>query len=426
MTKVNVVGIGLDGIAGLSEKVREIIERATLLVGSDRHLSYFPNHHSQRLPLKNFTENISIIRDYINKGCDGVVIIVSGDPLFFGLGRLLLAELPKDVLTFHPHLSSVQLAFNRVKASWHDARVISAHGRSVEELIHALQQGVEKIAVLTDGTNTPNAIAKLIESLNLPSQYQLWVCENLGGDLERIESFSVETLCKDVASSTFAPLNVVVLLRQDREKPLELSALPYFGLPDECFLSFSDRPGLMTKREVRTLVLAELALRPGQIIWDIGAGTGSVSIEIARLFPTSKVYAIEKTAAGSALIAQNCRRFQVENVISIHGNAPDILQTLGETCNTPSGEPSPDRIFIGGSGGNLTEILNVCATKLTSDGIIVLSLATLEHLNTALSWFQSHSWHYQLLQVQLSRSVPIGHLTRFAPLNPVTIVTACH
>ncbi|KYC39278.1 ATP-binding protein [Scytonema hofmannii PCC 7110] len=426
MTKVNVIGIGLDGIAGLSEKVREIIERATLLVGSDRHLSYFPNHQSQRLLLKNFTEDISIIRDYIDKGCDGVVVIVSGDPLFFGLGRLLLTELPKDVLTFHPHLSSVQLAFNRVKASWHDACFISAHGRSVEELIHALQQGVEKIAVLTDGTNTPNAIAKLIQSLNLPSQYQLWVCENLGGDLERVESFSIEVLCRDVAKSTFAPLNVVLLLRQEREKPLNLSALPYFGLPDECFLSFSDRPGLMTKREVRTLVLAELALRPGQIIWDIGAGTGSVSIEIARMFPTSKVYAIEKTAVGSALIAQNCRRFQVENVISIHGNAPDILQTLEEKCNTPGAGQSADRIFIGGSGGNLTEILQICATKLTPDGVIVLSLATLEHLNTALSWFQSHSWHYQLLQVQLSRSVPVGHLTRFAPLNPVTIVTACH
>ncbi|GAB1538735.1 bifunctional cobalt-precorrin-7 (C(5))-methyltransferase/cobalt-precorrin-6B (C(15))-methyltransferase [Scytonema sp. NUACC21] len=425
MTKVNVVGIGLDGAAGLSEKVKQIIEQAALLVGSDRHLSYFPNHPSERLLLKNFTEDISKIRNYLQKGGDGVVVIVSGDPLFFGLGRLLLAELPKDLLTFHPHLSSVQLAFNRVKASWQDARVISTHGRSVEELIHALQQGVEKIAVLTDGTNTPNAIAKLIQSLNLPSQYQLWVCENLGGEDERVQSFPIETLCLDVISnvSTFAPLNVVVLQRQDKEKPLDLTALPQFGVPDDCFLSFSDRPGLMTKREVRTLVLAELSLRPGQIIWDIGAGTGSVSIEIARLFPTSKIYAFEKTAAGSALISQNCRRFQVENVISIHGSAPSVLQTIEEGRDTSGVEERVNRVFIGGSGGHLTAILDTCSTKLSPDGVIVLALATLEHLNTALSWFQSHSWHYQLLQVQLSRSVPIGQLTRFAPLNPVTIVT---
>ena len=180
------------------------------------------------------------------------------------------------------------------------------------------------------------------------------------------------------------------------------------------FLSFSDRPGLMTKREVRILVLGELALKPGQIIWDIGAGTGSVSIEIARLFPSSKIYAIEKTAAGIALISQNCRRFQVENVISIHGTAPDILLV-----------PTPDRIFIGGSGGNLSEILDTYSCCLAPDGVLVLALATLEHLNTAITWLKKHpNWHHQLLQVQLSRSVPVGQLTRFAPLNPVTILTA--
>jgi precorrin-6Y C5,15-methyltransferase (decarboxylating) len=172
----------------------------------------------------------------------------------------------------------------------------------------------------------------------------------------------------------------------------------------------------MTKREVRLLVIGELALKPGQIIWDIGAGTGSVSIEIARLFPTSKVYAIEKTAAGTALISQNCRRFQVENVISIHGNAPEILHAL----------PNPNRIFIGGSGGNLSQILDACS-RLAPSGVLVLALATLEHLNTALDWLKATSnWNYQLLQVQLSRSVPIGNLTRFAPLNPVTIVSATH
>lgn len=170
----------------------------------------------------------------------------------------------------------------------------------------------------------------------------------------------------------------------------------------------------MTKREVRILVLGELALKPGQIIWDIGAGTGSVSIEIARLFPTSKVYAIEKTAAGTALISQNCRRFQVENVISIHGSAPDVLHQL----------PTPERIFIGGSGGNLSQILDACSS-LAPGGVLVMALATLEHLNTALVWLKACSnWHYQLLQVQLSRSVPVGQLTRFAPLNPVTILTA--
>jgi precorrin-6Y C5,15-methyltransferase (decarboxylating) len=193
-----------------------------------------------------------------------------------------------------------------------------------------------------------------------------------------------------------------------------LDALPMLGVPDRSFLSFGDRPGLMTKREVRILVLGELALQPGQIIWDIGAGTGSVSIEIARLFPTSRVYAIEKTAAGTTLIQQNCDRFQVENAISIHGSAPEALYNL----------PAPNRIFIGGSGGNLTEILDTCNSRLTASGRLVLALATLEHLNEALGWLSRQQWDYQLLQVQLSRSVPVGPLTRFSPLNPVTILTA--
>jgi precorrin-6Y C5,15-methyltransferase (decarboxylating) len=213
----------------------------------------------------------------------------------------------------------------------------------------------------------------------------------------------------------FAPLNVVLLLRQSEpaQALLDVDSLPLLGLPDQTFASFSDRPGLMTKREVRILILGELALHPRQIIWDIGAGTGSVSIEIARLCSTSQVYAIEKTAIGSALIEQNCQRIHVKNVVSIHGTAPEILNHL----------PAPNRIFIGGSGGNLTAILDNCEARLTSGGIVVLALATLEHLNTALGWLKLHRWDYHLLQVQLSRSVPVGQLTRFTPLNPVTILT---
>ncbi len=414
VTPVHVVGIGLDGAAGLTDIVRQVVERATLLVGSDRHLSYFPNHPASRLVLGDFIQAVQEIRTHLAKGdtTSCIVVLVSGDPLFFGLGRLLLEELPQEQLTFHPHLSSVQLAFSRVKVPWQDARIISAHGRSLDQLTQALQQGVEKIAVLTDRTNTPKAIAHLLQALDISSTYKFWVCENLGGKDEQVQYVEVDALSQE----EFAPLNVVVLLRQsDRvDQPLDINSLPMLGLPDQVFASFSDRPRLMTKREVRILVLGELALQPEQIVWDIGAGTGSVSIEIARLSDTSQVYAIEKTAIGSALIEQNCRRLQVKNVISIHGSAPDILHQL----------PSPHRIFIGGSGGNLNSILDTCKTQLATDGVVVLALATLEHINTALGWLNSHNWNYRLLQVQLSRSVPVGQLTRFTPLNPVTILTA--
>jgi len=414
MTPVHVVGIGLDGAAGLTDTVRQLVQGATLLVGSDRHLSYFPNLSVPRLVLGDFAQAIRKIRTQMATGDTNsrIVVLVSGDPLFFGLGRLLLEELPREQLTFHPYVSAVQLAFHRIKIPWQDARIISAHGRSLDELIQALQQGVEKIGVLTDGTNTPSAIARLFLALDLSSRYEFWVCENLGGSDERVQRIAVEALLEE----RFAPLNVVVLLRQSdsADQPLDVESLPLLGLPDEKFASFSDRPGLMTKREVRILILGELALQPEQIVWDIGAGTGSVSIEIGRLSETSQVYAIEKTAIGSSLIEQNCRRLQVKNVVSIHGTAPDILQQL----------PEPNRIFIGGSGGNLNSILDTCHACLAPNGIVVLALATLEHLNKALDWLNSYRWEYRLLQVQLSRSVPVGQLTRFTPLNPVTILTA--
>lgn len=414
MTKIHVIGIGLDGAAGLTDSVREIVEKATLLIGSTRHLSYFRSHPAPRLVLGDFKLAITEIRNNLAKSDENysIVVLVSGDPLFFGLGRLLLEELPPEKITFYPHVSAVQLAFSRVKVPWQDAMVISSHGRSLDALTQALQEGLDKIAVLTDGVNTPSAIANLLLALDLSARYEFWVCENLGGMDEKVQFLSVNAVLKEC----FAPLNVVILLRKSEPMDLGINIdhLPILGLSDRTFVSFRDRPGLMTKREIRTLVLGELALQPQQIVWDIGAGTGSVSIEIARLCPTSQVYAIEKTAMGSTLIEQNCRRLQVNNVISIHGNAPDILQNI----------PTPDRIFIGGSGGNLSTILDFCKFKLAPNGIIVLAFATLEHLNQALTWFKEYNWEYKLLQIQLSRSISVAKLTRFTPLNPVTIVTA--
>lgn len=414
-TPIQVIGIGLEGVEGLPATVQQVVDRATVLVGSDRHLSYFPGHSARRIVLKEMGAALEELRHCLEAELEElprIVVLASGDPLFYGIGRLLLAEFPADLLTFHPHPSAIQLAFSRVKVPWQDALLVSAHGRSPELLMQALQQGAAKIAVLTDGVQTPAAIARLLLSLDLPSRYQCWVCENLGGAEERITCWTPEALVEE----TFAALNVVILLRLEAATDsLDLSQLPGLGLPDSAFLSFSDRPGLMTKREVRVLALGELALRSGQVIWDIGAGTGSVSIEMARLFPSSTVYAIEKTAAGIHLIQQNCDRLQVSAVTTIQGTAPEALQNL----------PAPDRVFIGGSGGRLSPILDHCSRVLRPQGRLVLALATMEHLQEALQWRsqQVPPWHHQLLQVQLARSVPVGSLTRLSPLNPVTLVT---
>lgn len=408
---IDVVGIGLDGVSGLTEKVKKIVEHATVLVGSERHLAYFPNHLAQKIVLKDIQQTLNEVDQL--KTPEKIVILVSGDPLFFGLGRLLLEKFKADLLQFHPHLNCVQLAFNRVKIPWHDAQIVSVHGRSLDELQQLLQKGSEKIAILSDPTHHPVAIAQFYLSLDLPIVYDFWVCENLESETEKITQFAPQDLAR--SENNFAALNILILLRQ-KKVDSQLEKLPLFGIADHHFLTFSDRPNLMTKREVRLMILGELKLGENQIVWDIGAGTGSVSIEVARLCPTSQIYAIEKTAMGINLIEQNSQRFQVKNINPIYGIAPDILKNL----------PSPHRIFIGGSSGELAKILSVCAKRLERQGIIVIALATLENLQESLSWFKLNNWQYHLLQIQISRSTQVGELTRFAPLNPVTIITASH
>ena len=409
---IKVVGIGLNGKESLTTNIQIIVKQANLLMGSDRHLSYFPNYAGDKVIISNFYEDIKTLKQ-IKSYHQSIVILVSGDPLFFGLGRLLLENFNSDELEFYPYISSIQLGFSRVKIPWHDAKIISGHGRHLDELMTSLQQGVEKIAILTDQKNNPQAIAQLFLSLKIPLNYDIWVCENLGNTDEKVNCFTPQLLA-NLTNYQFSALNIVILLRQNDINLTEdeLENLPIFGIEDHYFLSFKDRPGLMTKREVRMIILGELGLKSEEVIWDIGAGTGSVSIEIARLCPNSQVYALEKTAMGINLINKNCQRFKVNNITPLQTKAPDQLSTI----------PNPNRIFIGGSGGNLIDILDTCQEKLVKYGIIIIALATLENLGLCLNWVNKNSWNYQLLNINLSRSLSIANLTRLSPLNPVFLV----
>ena len=416
MWSIEVVGIGLDGKSGLTFTVQEMIERATILVGSSRHLNYFPHHPAQKIIINDFQTIIKEVQQLVKQN-EYIIILTSGDPLFFGLGRLLLEKFPQEPLRFYPHVSSIQLAFSRLKIPWQDVQFISVHGRDVDELIKALQQGKEKIAILTDKSNNPSAIARLYLALNLPTEYKFCLCENLGDKSEKISIFNPENINQlaNLSEVDFASLNVLILLRQNTsDNDCDLDNLPVLGLSEKKFKTFRDRPGLITKKEIRLLVLGELALQPQQIVWDIGAGTGSVSIEIARLCTNSQIYAVEKTAIGISLIEENCRNLKVDNVTPIYGSAEKVLPQL----------PSPDRIFIGGSSGNLAAILDICQQKITTAGRLVMALATIENCHQAIDWFKQNNWHYSLLQVQISRSTPVATLTRFTPLNPVIIITA--
>ena len=405
MSQIEVIGIGLDGISGLNSKTLDLVKSAQFLIGSSRQLSYFSSYSGHKITLGDLQQGIEQILDLISQETNkSIVILASGDPLFFGLGRLLLSQIPPEKLRFHPHISSLQLAFSRVKIPWQDAKIISVHGRSTE-----------KIAVLTDTQCNPTEIAKLCLDLDIPVKYDFYICENLAGEDEKITYFASEDIEKlaSLKLDSFSSLNILILLRSTTsESKLELDSLPKFGLPDSIFSNYSDRPGLITKKEIRIAILGQLELQSSQVVWDIGAGTGSVSIEIARLCPKSQIFAVEKTAIGYSLIKENCQRFQVDNIQVLNGKAPEILLDL----------PNPDRVFIGGSGGNLESILELCSEKLLPEGLLVIALATVEHCYEALNWIKTQNWHYNLLQLQISRSTSIANLTRLSPLNPVTLI----
>ncbi len=408
-TPIQVVGIGLEGAAGLPEALRRRVLGAAVLAGSDRQLSYFPDYPGERWPWRGLDALATQILQWLEtRSPQGeLVILASGDPLFYGLGRWLLEICPADALTFHPHPSAIQLAFSRLRIPWQGAEVVSLHGRSAEALITALRRGADPIAIFTDGVHTPGAIARLLQDMALPRPYDLWVCENLGGPQERVAQWPLDTASRQ----EFAPLNVVVL--RGAESPAPVNP-PLLGIADGDFLTFGDRPGLITKREVRLLALGELALEPGLTVWDVGAGTGSISVEVARLMGSGAVYAVEKTAVGATLISQNAARFHTPQVQPVLGSAPAALGEL----------PNPDRVFIGGSGGDLAAILEHCGQRLRPGGRMVTAIATLEHSATLQTWLSHHpQWQSHACLVNLSRSIAIGPLTRWHPLNPVTLTT---
>lgn len=408
---LQVVGMGLDGLTGLTPESRHRVEQAKAIAGSPRLLQQVGEHPAEKIVLgQDLIREFGTLQERLEQG--PVVVLASGDPLFFGIGRLLTEYFPADCLQFYPHISSVQLAFSRLRMPWQLASVVSVHGRSPDRLHPLLKQGASPIAVLTDGVYTPGAIAQYLLDVRVPETYRMWVCSELGSSQERVQCLALE----DATHRLFPLLSVVVLERIPSSEPSES---PLFGIPDEAFYTFADQPGLITKQEVRMLTLGLLGLRSPVTVWDIGAGTGSISVEIGRLVPEAQVFAIEQSATGLILIQQNCDRFAVSNVTPIAGAAPQVLDFL----------PDPDRIVLGGGGANLEDILGVCHKRLKPGGIVVGNFATLETCLLAQGYWRSHHWSVQLLQVNLARSTNLPTLqeraaTRFVPLNPVILLQA--
>lgn len=411
--RVHVIGMNDDGPAGIAPATVRLIEQAELLFGGERHLAFFPVGKAQKTVVKsNLKEVAQAIKDAMGK--KRIVVLASGDPLFFGIGKYLASRLGPERLEVIPAPSAMQLAFARAGESWEDAALVSVHGKPLENLDGPAMEAA-KLGVFTDEKNSPAAIASHLLSLGC-GDFRALVCENLGGEDEKISRYPG---LAELAKAETGPLNVLILVRKGEEgsapAALDPARIPVMGIPDGMFVYRQPKKGLITKVEVRVVSLAKMALKPGDAVWDIGAGSGSVAVEAARLVgPEGRVYAIEKNREDYELISTNLRRFGVSDRIqALCAKAPEGI----------GGWSPPDAVFVGGSGGELEAILELAKSKLKPGGRIVVNAITAETFAAASAWFKASGMSWEMTLLNVSRSAPILDMTRFEALNPIFILS---
>lgn len=400
MIPVHVIGLGMSP-EDLTPRSLEIIRTAQVLVGGKRHLEYFRDHPAEKIPLASDIDGVS---DRIRKMATSkqLVVLSSGDPNFYGVGPRLVAALGEENVVIHPNITTVQAAFSRLKMSWHDVQVVSLHGRDWGGLNEALNKGA-KLAVYTDPAHSPAHIAHHLIEYGWEDA-RFCVLEDLGRPAERITWLHPQ----EAEGRAFSDLNLVVITKE-RPSPSHISL--HLGMPEEAYLHQS---GLITKAEVRAVVLAKLALSPRQILWDIGAGCGSVGLEASLLIPGGKIYAIEQDPQRTSEIKANRARLGVRNLEVVCGLAPGCLEAL----------PAPDRVFLGGGSSNMKEILQKVFQCIPSHGRVVLTATLLETVHRARSVFDTAGWDTDITQLQVNRSRRLGVGTYLAAMNPVWVIAA--
>ncbi len=396
--RILVIGVGAEGPGSLPAALQARIAQADQLWGGQRLLSFWADHPAEKVAIG---ANIAgLVGQLSGRGEQRVVMLASGDPGFYGLVATLLRHLPPQELEIIPHVSSLQLAFARAGLAWNEAIFTSAHARPLAEVVGWAKRAA-KLGILTDRQHSPATIAQTLLDIGLDDCRAI-VAENLGQPDEQL----TDTRLAALPGLEFGPLNVLLLVQDEGWQPWPIFA----PRPDE---AYAHRRGLITKADVRALSLARLAVTETDTIWDIGAGSGAVSVELAELAWRGQLFAIEHDAENLDYIRANCRRFGALNVTVVAGRAPAALADL----------PQPDAVFVGGSGGEMAGILQQLDRALRPGGRVVLNLATLENLNEAITLLKSLNWSLEVTQVNLAQGQAIAGLTRLAPLNPVFIVS---
>jgi len=386
------------GWEGFSAKTLEIIGSAEVLVGHQRHLDLFPDFAGTKMVLGDLSELLAFLKESEQR----VVLLASGDPTFFGISRFLLRNLPKERLEIFANVTSMQYAFSRIKEPWDDAIFVSVHGRGMNAAVDKIISA-EKACILTDKVNTPAAIARELLSRGAEG-YEAWLCEDLGLPGEKF----TRTDLRGLLGTTPSELNILILIKTYEPN---LIRYPLIGIDDE---QFQTSRKLITKQEVRAVTLAKLQLQDDLTLWDIGAGSGSVSIEASNLMPHGRIFALERNPQCVGFMTENLHKFAAHNIKLIEMEAPDGLDDI----------PDPDRVFIGGAGGNLEEIIDVIGKRLKPEGLIVINAVTLETLTKAVEYLEDQGFSTEAVCVNISRTRKLTEYKMFEALNPVYVITA--
>ena len=391
MTWLHIIGIGEDGMAGLSTEARALVESAEVIIGGDRHHKLSPNVTAERLKWPSpFDAMIDEIRRHKGRR---LVILVTGDPLWYSVGARILRAIPAEEITFHPQLSAFQWASARMGWSLADAETLTVHGRPAEQVIPYLAP-CARLLLLTKNEGTPAEIARILTAKGYGDS-RMTVLGALGGPNEtRI----VGTAASWAAEAPAFHLLAIEVLADD-----DAALIPRGpGLPDDAFA----HDGKMTKQEVRAATLAKLWPRRKALLWDIGAGCGSVAIEWMRAARDADAIGLEPNAKRRALAAKNALKLGAPRLKLIDAKAPEGL----------TGLPTPDAVFVG--GGLSPAVIAAAKAALPRHGRLVANAVTLESEAILIAAHAEHGG--DLARIAVSRAEPVGPFRGWRPLMTVT------
>jgi precorrin-6B C5,15-methyltransferase / cobalt-precorrin-6B C5,C15-methyltransferase len=390
---LTVIGIGEDGLDGLAPSARSLVDAAEVLIGGDRHLAMLPNDGRERL---SWPSPLQLLLDRI-EGMRGrrVCVLATGDPMCFGIGSSLVKRIASTEMLIIPGASALALTATRMGWPEHDVELLTLHGRPLA-LLESYLQPRARLIILSDGADTPAQVAARLNARGYGESI-LTVLERMGGPAER-------RLEGTAAAWPHAPgedLNTIAVELVAGPSVASRPRVP--GLPDEAFVN----DGQLTKREVRAATLAALAPTPHGLLWDVGAGCGSVAIEWMRADRSCRAIAVEPRAERRVMIADNASALGVPGLEIIAGTAPDALNDMDK----------PDAIFIGG-GASADGVIEACWAALKPGGRMVANVVTLE--GEAMVLAGRARLGGALTRIAISRAEPVGPFQGWRPLMPVT------